>query len=313
MANGVTTYTDNVADGLLGVTLPVTNTAEYTQVALSNIPLGPSGTTQRHLYRTDENATQLKRLATIANNTTTTYLDTYDGALGANVPTTNTSGLVAASGTINAGSTEMPITASGPFAAGGGWAAVGTIAFRYTGTTATTLTGIPATGPGAFSATLNYGAELSALPALTGLPASGAGAVAFTVAKGDEVNLLVTRDAPVAQAALAALMGGDGIIEDFIQDRRLSQTEAESRGDARLAEVKDPEVRVQYTTRDTTTRSGRDVTITLTAPLVSGTFTIQRVTIDEWDALQKVWPLRQVDASSRRFTFEQLLRLVKAT
>ena len=36
--------------------------------------------------------------------------------------------------------------------------------------------------------------------------------------------------------------------------------------------MKDPEVHVTYETRDQTTKSGRDITIALTAPAISGTF-----------------------------------------
>ena len=78
-----------------------------------------------------------------------------------------------------------------------------------------------------------------------------------------------------------------------------------------LAEVKDPEVSVTYETRDQTTKSGRDITIALTAPAISGTFKIQRTGISQVDPLMRLWPVRSVDASSRKFTFEQLLRLVK--
>jgi hypothetical protein len=313
--NTTTTYTDSTADASLGADVPTTNTAATAnQTTLTAIPLGPGGTTARKLYRTVVNGAQLKLLTTIANNTTTTYTDSAaDGALGANAPTTNTSGLVAAAGTINSGSTVIPVTASGPFPAAGAWVQAASLQFRYTGKTDTTLTGVPASGNGALLSTLNYGTELVVLPALTGLPASGPGAIVYAIAKGDDINLLVTRENLTAQAAMAAMVGGDGIHEDFVQDRRLSRVEAEDRGDARLLEVQDPEVRITYATRDQTTRSGRDVAITLSAPAVSGTFRIQSVTITDFDPLLHTPPVRQVDASSRRFTFEALLRLIKGT
>lgn len=307
-----TSYVDAIADGSLGANVP-TGGAVYEQALLSDIALGPPGTTRREVYRTEAGDTQLKHLTTIADNTTETFLDDIaDASLGADVPTSNTSGLTADDGQVNAGATTIPITASVPFPAAGGWALAGSVAIRHTGRTGATLTGVPASGPGALTATLNYGSEILALPMLIGIPASGDGSIQFTVGKGDDVNLLVTRNDLDAQAVMATLTGGDGIFEDYIQDRRLSQTEAEARGDARLAEVKDPEVRAQYTTRDNTTRSGRDVTITLTAPAISGTFKIQRTTIADLDPLMRLFPVRQVEASSRRFTLEQLLRLIKA-
>jgi len=64
------------------------------QVNLSAIASGPTGTTQRKVYRTVADGTQPKLLTTLADNTTTTYADsTADGSLGANAPTSDTSAL----------------------------------------------------------------------------------------------------------------------------------------------------------------------------------------------------------------------------
>lgn len=74
---------------------PQTTTQVFSSQAgqLSGIPTGPYGVTGRNLYRTAAGGSQLKLLATIADNTTTTYTDTVlDGALGVNVQTSNTSG-----------------------------------------------------------------------------------------------------------------------------------------------------------------------------------------------------------------------------
>jgi hypothetical protein len=61
------------------------------QVDLSGIEIGPTGTTQRKVYRTIAGDTGNHLLvATIADNTTTTYSDTTaDGSLGAASPTTS--------------------------------------------------------------------------------------------------------------------------------------------------------------------------------------------------------------------------------
>ena len=313
--NTTTTYTDSAADSALGAPVPTTaTTGTANQTSLTAIPLGPAGTTNRKLYRTVVDGSALQLLTTIAGNTATTYTDTApDAALGAAAPTSNTSGLVSASGTLNAGSTVVPITASGPFPASGAWVQAGGLAFRYQAKTDTSLTGVPASGNGAVLSSLNYGTEVTVLPALTGIPISGPGAIVWTIPRGEDVNVLVTREDVAAQAVMAGLEGGDGIHEDFIQDRRLSRLECEDRGDARLLEVKNPEVRITYATRDSTTRSGRDVTITLAAPAVNGTFRIQRVTISDFDPLMTRPPVRQVEASSRRFSFEALLRLIKGT
>jgi len=65
------------------------------QVNLSVIPTGPSGTTQRKIYRTAAGgaAGTAKFLATLNDNTTTVYVDNaLDGTLGAALPTTNLAG-----------------------------------------------------------------------------------------------------------------------------------------------------------------------------------------------------------------------------
>lgn len=64
------------------------------KVHLTNIPIGPAGTTSRKVYRTVAgNAAPWKLVATIADNTTTTYDDnTDDASLGASIPTTSTGG-----------------------------------------------------------------------------------------------------------------------------------------------------------------------------------------------------------------------------
>jgi len=57
-------------------------------VALTNIPLGLEGTTARKIYRTVAGGSTYKLVATISDNTTTTYNDSLaDGSLGAEEPT----------------------------------------------------------------------------------------------------------------------------------------------------------------------------------------------------------------------------------
>jgi len=127
IADNVTTiYTDNTADAGLGADAPITNTSQagniengthsykvvfvsptgdtlpsaksnvvtvvdktlQGQVALTAIPVGPTGTVSRKVYRTvATDVAPWKLLATIANNVDTTYTDnTADGGLGANAP-----------------------------------------------------------------------------------------------------------------------------------------------------------------------------------------------------------------------------------
>lgn len=59
---------------------------------LSNIPVAPQsyGVNARYIYRTSANASTFKKIATLSDNTTTTYTDnTLDSALGATAPTDN--------------------------------------------------------------------------------------------------------------------------------------------------------------------------------------------------------------------------------
>lgn len=67
------------------------------QIAWSAIPLGPTSTTARKLYRTAAGGASgtEKLVTTIADNTTTTFTDNVaDGSLGAAVPTSNTAGVL---------------------------------------------------------------------------------------------------------------------------------------------------------------------------------------------------------------------------
>src|SRR5262249_20741756 len=78
-----------------GPTSNVVTVADHTtngKVALTGIPLGPSGTTARKIYRTVAgNSGSYKLVTTIANNTATTAQDNLaDSGLGANAPSTGT-------------------------------------------------------------------------------------------------------------------------------------------------------------------------------------------------------------------------------
>ena len=81
----------------------------------------------------------------------------------------------------------------------------------------------------ALTATTAYGAAATPAAQLVGIPASGAGAIVYPIVRGDPVNLLVMEQDTVAQAALAALIGGDGVQEEHVSDNRLSATEARAR------------------------------------------------------------------------------------
>lgn len=90
------TYVTADGETQAGVASAAVTVADKTvngQVALTGIPLGGAAVTSRKLYRTLAGGTTYALLATIANNTATTYTDNIaDSALGAGAPTANTTG-----------------------------------------------------------------------------------------------------------------------------------------------------------------------------------------------------------------------------
>ena len=78
-------------DGVELVTGAVSNTVDPTTNSITvTCPIGPSGITDRKLYRTEAGGTELKLLNTLGDNTTTTFLDNVaDVSLGANIPSIN--------------------------------------------------------------------------------------------------------------------------------------------------------------------------------------------------------------------------------
>lgn len=315
--NSTTIYNDGVADGSLGANVPTSNTATAAQFDLSAIAVGPAGTTSRDVYMTTAGGAQLKLVTNIADNTTTTLtVTTADGSLGANAPSTDTSGLTQPDGQVNPGGTSLTVASTAAFESGGGWALIGNgdQVIRYTGFSAGALTGIPASGVGAITAAVAYNSTVTATPMLTGIPASGAGSIQTALTAGDEVYLVVRRDDAAAQATLASRLGGDGIREEWIQDRRLSIPEATARGDAILASRPLDAASLTYTCRDLNTVSGKDITVNLVAPTsVSGTFKIQRVVIANFRPYPTQYPTFTVDASAQKYSFEDLLRQRKAS
>lgn len=98
LSNGVYRYkvTFVTADGETLSSTPsdaitVTDNSTDGQVSLTSIPLGGGAVTSRKLYRTAVGGGTYLLLATLSNNTATTYTDNIaDGSLGAGEPSTNT-------------------------------------------------------------------------------------------------------------------------------------------------------------------------------------------------------------------------------
>jgi hypothetical protein len=318
--NVTTTYTDATADSGLGANAPTVSTAQAAQVQLSAIPIGAAAVTARVIYRTKAGLAQLQLLTVIADNVTATWIDTaLDATLGANVPTSDTSLLQQPSGNVQAGSALLPCASIAAFRSTGGWAIAGSQNIRYTGITGSNLSGIPATGPGAITATLTFNSTVVAAAMLTAIPASGVGAIKYPILKGDPVNIFVQEDDLDAQAAVRAqIPGSDGIIEDELQDGRLSYTEGKARCRARLdmlgardADGKVGIITANYVCRDINSIAGATVTINIGPPInLRGDYLIQRVTVGQF-FVPNLNPTYTVEASSVRFSAEAFLRAVR--
>lgn len=129
---------------------------------------------------------------------------------------------------------------------------------------------------------------------------------------GAPIHVWVQRDDLAAQAAMAAIDGGDGIYEHRLSDERRGEASLIDLCDAELALFSMPIVTVTYATRDTKTKSGKPIVINLTSPPISETLTIQDVTIDQIDQYVNTNPRFTVTASSVRFSLEDLLRRMAA-
>lgn len=297
----------DVVVGPGGNIAPTTGSIGTGAVNLSGIAIGPAGTVTRRIFRTVAGGVEYRELTALADNLTTTYLDaTPDANLGGSpLPAQGTPGAAGTIAPTPAASATIQVTGLAGFPAAGWVHLEDASLIRYTATSTAGgnfLTGIPAAGPGAIVADIPAGSVVTAAPALLGI------APVLGVTLGDAVQLLVQVDDVPAQMALAAVEGGDGVVEYYIQDRRLSEAGARGRGLAELALFKQVETRVSYTTHDLETKSGRTVHAALPAPTnLAGDFLIQRVTVDDVSIAANWHPRRKVDASTTRFSFDDVL------
>lgn len=294
---------------------PSTNGTARNRVSLTNIPIGGASVTGRKIYRTVANsAAPFRLLATLADNTTTTYTDSAsDSTLGANAPGADTSGLQQPAGQVIAGSTIIPVAGTNAFVSSG-WAVIGNgeQVIRYTGTTGAALTGIPASGSGSITAAISYNSTITAAAMLTGIPATGSRSIREPLQSGGELYLVVQVDDTARQAQLASLVDGTGVREEWVQDRRLSIAEARARGQATLQIRPLGPQRITWRSRDTRTAVGKTITVNLPAPTsLSGAFRIQRVTMDNVRPRAEHQPTFRAEAASGRFSFEDWLRRLR--
>jgi hypothetical protein len=306
--NTTTSFNDTLP-GVGGDLAPTVNRVTTGAVQLSALPLGPAGTVTRRIFRTTAGGAAFRELVAIGDNTTTTFLDTIpDSQLGGSPLPPQGGGNASAPPPTAIGATQIQVSTITGFPAAG-WLAVDASAtlVRYasvsgSGSGPFYLQGIPAAGVGSIAAAIPAGTIVATVAELIGIAPVG------PASSGDTVNLLVQVDDAAAQSALAAIDGSDGVIEHYIQDRRLSAAGAQARGEADLALFANPETRVSYTTHDPNTRSGRTVSINLPAPTsLVGDFLIQKVTIADVSIAKHWYPKRTVDASTTRFSFDDVL------
>ncbi len=296
---------------------PPTPNPVIARVQLTDVALGPTGTTARKIYRTNVGGTSgspMKLQQTIANNTATVAaIDaTPDASLGAAPPATDTAALPFPAGQINAGSTAILTAGVSGFPVSGWVLTAAGDYVRYTGISGNTLTGIQPAGPGAIITPLVYGDQVLPVPALYGIDT-----LSFVIAKGSPVHIFVQRDDVDAQQAAAvrestSLYTADGIHEHMLTDERRAEPSLTALCDADLRLFANPLVTVAYVSADVKTKSGKPIVIALSSPSINETLVIQDVTITQLDIADGVPARFATTASSVKFSLEDLLRRMSA-
>ena len=317
--NTTASINDALPAASVGAAAPATNTTSAARFTLTNLSLGPGATTQRKVYRSAAGLTPLKLLTTLADNTTTTYLDArrrrQPGRRRADVRY-----LRAPTAERDRACRQSPRSCSRASrrhfarpAAGRSWA-TGRSSCAITGISGNSLTGIPPSGVGAITTSISYGVARDRGAGTARRPGERCRRHPVRAAPGDDINLVMTCDDVLAQQHLAALIGGTGIKEAYIQDRRIGYTEATARGNAELAARSQLLVEVHYTCRDIRTRSGATIVCNLPAPTnLTGSYKIQDVTISAFSATPGHPPTYTVMASSQRYSLDDLLRIARGT
>jgi len=307
--NTQTSYVDAIPNSALGAGSLGASTAFSNRVAVT-FEGGPATVTYIEIFRTAVGSSDLRFLYRQTGAAAGTFLDTIpDASLGlAHAPTEDTSGLAQPAGQVNPGAPILPVASSAPFRDTGGWVEIaGNQVVRYTGKAGSTLTGLPASGPGAISTPILFGSQAIPAPMLVGVTG-----VTRQLYKGAAIHLWIQRDDVAAQVEHAARTGGDGVVEYLITDTRRGEASLIDRCEADLALFARPIVTVSYATRDLKTKSGKPVRINLPSQHLNQTLTIQEVTIDQIDLARRLAPRFTVTASTVRFSLEDVLRRIIA-
>jgi hypothetical protein len=162
---------------------------------------------------------------------------------------------------------------------------------------------IPASGVGALTVNLAVTEGVYMLPQL-----EGCSGMDTDLDDGESVYLRVEVDDTAAQTALAAIEGGDGIHEFYVQDSRLSYDGAVDRANA---EMVDSSIEVEWVTDDMNAHPGVNQVVNTSA--LSTTLPIDEVTITFFPKNNRP-PLRRCRAALVRQTslLDTLVRGTKA-
>lgn len=172
------------------------------------------------------------------------------------------------SGPVSAGATSLPVTSLAAIAGVGffpGWLLVGGRQYLYyTGGSAGNVTGIPASGAGSIQSDIASGEAVVNVPFISAL-VGGSNALTRAVPKGTYIATIGASDDAAAQAALAAVEGGDGVHEYRVTDRRVDVTNgAAVLADPDLENYADALVSAAFETEDFNAKPGRPVPINFT-------------------------------------------------
>jgi hypothetical protein len=167
-----------------------------------------------------------------------------------------------------------------------GWLLVdGRVWIYYTGGAITAapagnVTGIPSSGAGSITSALSVGDAVVNVPFITSL-IGGSNALTRAIPQGTYIATVTERNDTAAQAALAAIEGGDGIHESLLRDHRFSVETGDDLADSDLTAFSTSLTRATWETEDMNARPGTRQMINLTGtdPL-SVTLTITRAELE---------------------------------
>lgn len=195
-----------------------------------------------------------------------------------------------------AGATSINIDSSTGFETDGWAHDAGGNLFKYANVTATSLTGIPASGYGAITADIESGTPIYEQDHL-----ELAATLDTAIYRGDEIAYRVVYDDTTAQAAIAAIEGGDGI-HDFALDYPalpdgsiITSSDPSAHIAQVLVDVYGAALdRARWTTRDMAAMPGRLQSFNFASPAYSNSLTITRVELS-W-VKQNLRPIRACQA-----------------